>query len=531
MSDSPRGSRFKGSGKIGLGLILFGLFALIVGAFVVYTHFRIYVPPKHIAVLTRKTGAELNNTQEIAPDETYKGLQREIMMEGRYFRDPYNWGWAVYPQIEIPDGKMGVRIRLYGDDLPYGKFAATKENEKGVVEDVLRPGRYPINAILVDRSNGGRGRIMTPRAKNDYVEIVELHDPITIPAGFKGVVTNLFGDLPENSNTLMVAENERGVRDIALDPETYYMNPYLYRIEAIDCRSQRFDLATNGDMGFPSKDGFWVSLDGIIEFRVKPEKAAEVYVLYNELLNDQGGPGQAHYIDQEIIRKVIMPNARSFCRLRGSDSSGRDFIGGETRSAFQKDFENSIRETCDKQGIEIIQALITNIKPPQAIAEPVREREVARQKLKQYQQEKLQQEQEALLAKEKALILQRQQLVEAQREVIKLTTEARKRQDVSLEEANRDKEVAEQQLAAAKDMAAAIMAEKSAEAAVVAFENEADAAGWKTAVEALGNDGQAFARYVLYQKLAPGYKTLMTNTADSPLMDVFKNMSNGGEEK
>ena len=34
--------------------------------------------------------------------------------------------------------------------------------------------------------------------------------------------------------------------------------------------SQRYNLT---DIGFPTKDGFWVSLEAIIEFRVKPEQA------------------------------------------------------------------------------------------------------------------------------------------------------------------------------------------------------------------------------------------------------------------
>jgi hypothetical protein len=69
------------------------------------------------------------------------------------------------------------------------------------------------------------------------------------------------------------------------------------------------------------------------------------------------------------------------------------------------------------------------------------------------------------------------------------------------------------------------MSQKSAEAAGIGFENEADAAGWKRSVEAFGGDGSAFARYVLYQKLAPGFRSIMTNTADSPLMEVFKGLS------
>ena len=311
-----------------------------------------------------------------------------------------------------------------------------------------------------------------------------------------------------------------------LDEGTYYLNPYVQRIQPIDCRSQRFNLADGFDMGFPSKDGFWVSLDGIIEFRVKPDKAALVYVLYDET---KPGETQEKSIDEEIIRKVIMPNARSICRLRGSNSSGREFIGGDTRSAFQAEFQSKLRATCSPLGIEIVQALITEINPPQAIAAPVRAREVSNQKLKQYHQQKLQQDEEAKLAKEVALIQQLQTLVEADREVVKLMTESVKRQEVALAEANRDKDVATEELAAAKDKASAIMAEKTAEAAVVNFANEADAAGWKAAVTALNGDGQAFARYVLYQKLSPGFKSIMTNTSNSPLMDVFKSFANKKE--
>ena len=217
-----------------------------------------------------------------------------------------------------------------------------------------------------------------------------------------------------------------------------------------------------------------------------------------------------------------MPNARAFCRLRGSNSSAREFIGGETRTAFQNEFQKAITETCKAQGIEIVQALITKIKPPQAIAEPLRQREVAAQELKQYTQEILQQQEEAKLATEKALIEQKKELIGAEREVIEVVTLAMEEQQVALEAANRDKAVATEKLEAAKDEAEAILSRASAKAAVIGFENEADAAGWKKAVEALGNDGEAYARYVLYQKLAPGYRSIMTNTADSPLMDVFR---------
>jgi regulator of protease activity HflC (stomatin/prohibitin superfamily) len=497
---------------IGVCLGIGGVFLLLLLCYGAYSSFRIDVPQGHVAVLLKRTGEDLNNDQVVAPDENHKGLQLSVLTEGRYFYNPLWWDWKVYPMVEIPSSKLGVRVRLYGKNLPYGHFLATSEDEKGVVPEVLRPGRYPLNAMIKNE---------TERKKDDYVEIVELYDPITITAGYRGIVTNLAGPLPENPNTVIVEKGFRGVQHETLDAGTYYLNPYLYKVHMIDCRSQRFNLGENYEMGFPSKDGFWVTLDGIVEFRIRPEKAAEVFVVYNEEKNDNKTDAG---IDAEVIRKVIMPNARSFCRLRGSNSTGREFIGGVTRTAFQKDFHDAMKEACEESGLEIVQALITKINPPQAIAKPVRDREVAHQRLGQFKEQKLQQEAEAKLATEKAMIDQRQLLIGAEQQVVQDVTEALQKQQVAITKASENKGVAERDMAAAKDQAAAILSRKKAEAGIVEFQNQAEASGWKRAVEALGGDGEAFARYVLYQKLAPSYKGIMINTSDSPLMNVFKNL-------
>lgn len=503
--------------------VVIGLVAtllLMIGGCVSYSMVCINVPSAHIAVLVKRTGNDLENNQVVAPDETYKGIQLNILAEGRYFYNPYVWDWNVYPMVEIPAGKLGVRIRLYGDNLPYGHFLAVKDTQKGVVPDVLRPGRYPLNAMVKGLED--------KRPLPDYVEIVELYDPVTIPAGFRGVVTNLAGPLAPNPNQILSGKGFRGVQEETLDAGTYYLNPYLYRVDTIDCRSQRFNLAETEDMGFPSKDGFWVTLDGIVEFRINPEKAAEVFVLYNEPSNDRDGESS---IQEEIVRKIIMPNARAFCRLRGSNAKGRDFIGGETRTAFQKEFQVAMNDACHNEGVEIIQALITKIHPPQAIAQPVRDREVARQKTGQYKEQKLQQDAEANLAIEQALIEQRKSLIDAEQQVVKDVTAAKQAQEVAITKAKEDKAVAERDLLAAKDQAAAIMSRKKAEAGIVDLQNMADAAGWKKAVEALNGDGQEYARYVLYLKMAPSFRALMVNTADSPLMGVFRQFDRNPKEK
>jgi hypothetical protein len=399
---------------------------------------------------------------------------------------------------------------LYGDELPYGEIIAHHENEKGIVPEVLRAGRYAINARVEGASS---------HQYDSYAEIIEFHDPVVIPAGFRGVETLLAGPMPVDPNQLLSEPGKRGVQPQTLSEETYYVNPYMRRIDLVDCRSQRFNLISGGEMGFPSRDGFWVTLDGIIEFRVKPEEAPKVFVTYNEAVND----GKMHdaRIDEEIIKKVILPNARAFCRLRGSDHSGKEFIG-ETRGQFQKDFQDSLKSTCESQGIEIIQALITSINPPQKIADPVRKTQIALQQEAQYVKEIVQQEAEKQLMIDKAMIKQKEAIVAAEQEVIKVTTEATRRQEVAIIEANQRLKVAEFELTAAQDMAAAELSRGKAAADVIRFQNEAEAAGWKKSVEAFSGDAELFARWTMLKKLAPAFRQIVVNTADSPLMEFFK---------
>ena len=477
----------------------FVVLLFVVMAWTVYTSFQIEVPTGQMATLVKKTGKDIPNSEEVAPDASYKGIQREVLTEGRYFRNPYFWEWKIVDQIEIHNGELGVKVSLIGEDLPYGEFLARLDPEtkqpvtKGIVTEVLRPGRYPVHPDLYD---------------------VKIDKPVSIPAGYKGVVTNLAGPYPEDPNKLLVAKGERGVQPDALDPGTYYINPYMQVISLVDCRSQRFNLAENKDMGFPSKDGFWVTLDGIVEFRINPDRVAEVYVTYNE---EENGPA----VDEELINKVILPNARSFCRLEGSNELGREFISGGTRTLFQEKFQEALQNACEPLGIEIIQALITRINPPQQIARPVREREIAKQEEKQYREQIEQQTAEQRLAVEGELVKQRQALVQAEQKVVGLTTVARRQQEVSMTEARQRLRVAELQLQAAEDKTAAILSRGKAQADVVAFKNEAEAAGWRRSVQAFSQDGSAFADFVLFQKLSSAYQKIMINTADSPLMKIF----------
>lgn len=498
--EGSRGRVLKVGPLVGVGFI-----ASVFAAMIAYNACKIEVDSGMQAVVIRKTGLDLAPDMELAPPPKdgryYKGIQtgfgnNGVLTEGRYFYNPFYWSWEISPQFEVPNGKIGVRVSLNGDDLPEGQIIA-KEGQKGILEPVLRPGRYPYNS---------------------YAEKIELHEPVTIPAGFKGVVTLLAGAEPTDPNVVLVKDGQRGVQKKAIDPGTYYLNPYMTRVSLVDCRSQRFNLGQEHEMDFLSADGFNVVVDGAIEFRIIPEREAELFVLYNE---DDNGDA----IEREIITKIITPSSRSSCRINGSKLTGGDFIKGEAREQFQKDLVKDLTDKCKTQGVEILAVAITSIQPPEEIAKPVRAREVAKQKLTQFNQEKLQQDSEAQLKVQVLLAAQKKELVEAEQSVVELTTKAEQDQEVAQTLANQKYEVARTQLEASKNKAAAIVSKAEADAEVIIFNNKATIAGIATKVKAFDGDGVAMAQNILLGKLAPAFRSIMSNS-DGPLMDLF-----GGQVK
>jgi len=495
-------------------LPMLGLAALIaapVGILWVYNACRIEVETGHQAVLIRRAGLDLARDQELAPppkDGTsyYKGVQTDgtyggVLTEGRYFYNPFYWSWEISPQFEVPNGKIGIRIALDGADLPQGQILA-EPGQKGILAKVERPGRYPYNP---------------------YAVAFELHDPVIVPAGFRGVVTSLSGRLPKDPNQFLVGDGERGVQKKTLDPGTYYFNPYQTRVSLVDCRSKRFNLGEGSAMDFLSSDGFPVTLDGAIEFRVIPEQAADVFVKYNEADN-----GDA--IDEEIIRKIITPESRSLCRTGGSKLSGGQFVSGNDGVVFQRNLVRSLTDNCKKQGVEILAVAITRVEPPQDIAEPVRAREVAKQQLAQFNQEKNQQLSEAKLQIEVLMAEQKQKVVQAEGLVIVQTTKAEQDAGVAATLAEQKLKVTQTQLEAAKDKASAIVAKAEADADVIRYNNKAELAGLAARVAAFEGDGAALAQNILVGKLAPGFRSILTNS-DGPLMELFGQFVKTSKEK
>ncbi len=474
-------------------IISFLLVAIVVLAGWFWFFCRIEPGSGEIAVLVRKTGKDLPSGEIIATEPKQKGIQLDVLPEGRYFRNPYTWEWKIATIVDIPAGKLGVLIRQFGKDLPIGKVIAD-EGEKGVIADVLNPGKYRINPLAYQ---------------------VVLHNAIAIQPGHVGIVTNLIGkdvlfqDNPTSKNTFLVEKGEKGVQREVLDPGTYYLNPFLVRVTEVNLQSQRFDFSGKDAINFLSLDGFSITVEGTIEWAIKRESAAMITVRVGDF--------------EDILNKIILPRARGFSRIEGSKKIAAEYITGNTRQEFQDNLEKHLKETCEERGVVIISTLIRNIVPPQEIAGPIREKEIAVQDCKKYEQQIFEAQSAAELAKQDELAIQNREKVEQETIKIKAVIEVQQTQSVALIDAKRNLDVAKIENQSADFNVAAREAGGQAESDVIRLSNTAQAKVLHEYVAAFGT-GWNYAYYIYLNKVGPKIHSIFASE-DGNLGKIFEEFS------
>ncbi len=493
------GSTFSAIGLSFGAIIVVGLILFL--PIFIWFFCRIEPGPDQIAILIRKTGKDLPSGQILALHEGEKGIQSDVLPEGRYFKNPYVWDWKIARATDIPAGKLGVKTRLYGEDLGPGDIIASGENTKGIVGEVLTPGKYRINPFAYS---------------------VELFDAISIKPGSVGVVTSLVGkdmlnsDIPaELRNQMLVAEGMKGVIKEVLDPGTYYLNPYVVNVAEVNLQSQRFEMSGEDAISFLTVDGFTVNVEGTIEYAISRENAAFLTHRVGDL--------------DDVLKKTILPRARGFSRIEGSKHPAINFIVGETRQKFQNDLETHLREKCAEWGVDIRSVLIRNIQPPDEIASVIRDREVAVQNAIKFDQQIDQAKSKAELVKQEMLAQQNKEKVEAETIKIRAVISAQQEQSVQVTAANRELEVIRIENDAATFQAKAILAQAEAERDVVKFNNEAQAAVMANQVRAFGT-GMNFARYAFYQKIGPRVVSVLSSDQKDGIGAVFQPFLPGGKE-
>jgi regulator of protease activity HflC (stomatin/prohibitin superfamily) len=488
------------SASPGVVVFVIILAALLLAPAWIWFGWRIEPDAGKIAVPIRKTGQTLPTGQIIAVQPGFKGIQLEVLPEGRYFRNPYTWSWRIEKSTEIPAGKLGVVTRLFGEDLSAGEIIA-RDGTKGILADVLSPGRHRMNP---------------------YAYRVQLFDAITIRPGHAGIVTSLIGDdgleadLPsESRNAFLIAGTMKGVRREVLDAGTYYLNPFLFHVVEVNLQSHRFEMSGEDAISFLTLDGFTVNVEGTLEFAVIREEAP----LVTHRIGDM----------EDILKKVILPRARGFSRIEGSKNPAIDYIVGETRQRFQDKLETHLRERCMPWGVSIRSVLIRNIQPPDEIARIIREREVAVQDAKKFEQQIEQAKSQAELTRQEMLALQNKAKVEAETLRIRAVISAEQDQEVRLTSARKELEVARLDREAARFRAEARLSLAGAEQQVIRLDNEAQAGVIAEQSAAFGG-GLNLARYTFYEKLAPRIVSILSTDGPDGLGAVLQPLMPAAKE-
>ncbi len=369
---------------VGLGLIG-GSVLGVVGWFT----FRVYVPPDKCAVLIRKMGRPLPPGQRVATEPGQKGIQEQVLGPGRYFYNPIVWEWELKDLTVIPSGDPGTwkwarkpqtRRRDAGAaPIQAGRHEFSGEYPQiGVVTRKIGKKRDAAGQVIVKRDSGYEGiweEVLTPGVYklNTYVYEVDLYPAAVIPAGFVGVVTNLFGKQAESAQTGQVSTGpagtqpadgpqeyvralakpgQRGTLSDVLQPGVYFINPKLQKVQLIEIGYNEYSQlkiseAENLRIAFPSDTGFLIKVGVTVVWGIHPTHAAQI-------INEFG------QVD-EVLDKVIGPQLRSICRNTGSKYTARDFIEGEKRELFQQEMTAELQRVCQKKNIDVLLALVREI--------------------------------------------------------------------------------------------------------------------------------------------------------------------------
>ena len=478
--------------SVAAGLPFLLVFALLFGSLWVWFWWRIEPENGEIAVLIKKTGKNLPVDRIIADSPEYKGIQPEVLPEGRFFYNPYVWDCQILKLTDIPAGQFGVLIRKYGKDLPGGKIIAADASYKGIVRDVLGTGKHRINP---------------------YAYEVKLFDDIKIAPGHVGVVTALdgadvlTGGVPAAAadKGFLAPAGAKGVQGDVLKEGTHRLNPFLFAISIVNIQSQRFELSGADAIMFLTLDGFPVTVEGTLEFNLNVDKVA--------LLTHEVGDME------DIKQKLILPSARGFFRIEGSKKNATEFIVGESRQAFQDSLETFMKAVCQPWGISLNSVLIRDIQAPQAIASIIRDRELAAQESKKIEQQIVQTQSMAELEKQKALAEQNRMKVTADTERIKQTITAEQGKVEKTIAAQTELDVAKVSLEAARADAEALLTLAEAERKVVETQNKANADVLKQQVTVYRSEAD-YVRAKLYEKTAPNIQSVLTTDANGDLFGL-----------
>jgi len=442
---------------------------------------RFYVGPGEIAVITAKNGTALPPGQILAK-KGQRGVQEEVLAEGRHFLNPIAYDHDIQPATLVPPGKVGIVTSKVGADLPASEFLADA-GQKGIWRQALGPGRYRLNPVGYN---------------------VEIVDAISIPIGYVGVVTSLSGSqAPEGE---FAKSGEKGIRADILQPGLYYVNPRSFKVDVVEVGVNQVSLVGKGgevitksqildnnsvvgdlqrnalrqqqsnraeyvqenklNLGVVSdasktasdkvSDGKRAYRDPFGAKKPEPQAAARAIArqeppsqaafILNQFVEFPSKDGFEISLDMTVefellpeniawvyrnygdlpaaVDKVIMPQILSISRLKGSAYGARDFIVGEGREKFQSDMTDALAKVLGEKKIVIHNALIRHVNVPMQILDPIQQASIAQEQDLTNQEKQNTAKKQAELNTQLSLIDQAGQQVSQETEKLKASIKA-----------------------------------------------------------------------------------------------------------
>lgn len=169
--------------------------------------------------------------------------------------------------------------------------------------------------------------------------VISFSNCTRIDAGHEGMKVNLYG-------------SNRGVDDVALVTGWVWYNPFTTKVYEYPTFVQTVDYEP---FSINAKDGSEFIVDPTISLKMNSGKAPEIFVRYRQGLDD-------------IVKLTLYNYVKDAFRIE-LNSFTTDEIVSE-RASFEKNLEESLRMTLEKEGFELVQ-LTSGLKYPESIVASV----------------------------------------------------------------------------------------------------------------------------------------------------------------
>ena len=343
-----------------------------------------------------------------------KGPQIDILLPGTYRINTNLFQVTVTDATTIPVKKIGLVTAKDGEPLPPTEYIAqtivghkdfqdgaaflSGGGQRGPQLDFLKPGTYYINPLLFDVTRDdvlivGRGEVAV------IVSTIGKDPSRDIPAQ-----ETAEDRLREGVERYVVSSGYRGIQKEVLGPGTYYLNKLAYTPHIIPTTNITIDWAmdkwvpnrsttttttTTGTaaksntvevkesqtvarafnpLNIVSKDGFEMSVEVKVIFRVLPEQAPHMVARIGTIEN--------------LVEDVIHPLIDSSFRNQASSSEAMQFM--QDRYEEQRKAELHVETELEKYHVESVSVLICQIKLPDRLMQTLTDKVVASQQKAMY---------------------------------------------------------------------------------------------------------------------------------------------------